>query len=161
MRKIDKIIVHCTATDNRSNNRIKDLIEFHKGSPLKKFWWGGKWVPGRGFRNIGYHKYIDPQGVLHNGRDVETIGAHCEGENAHSIGVCLGGLNDFRPIQFQTLKAVIINLCATFTLNPLTDVYPHNYFNPNKSCPNFDLREWLEKEFTNGADTGSGTEGKI
>lgn len=163
MRKIDKIIIHCTASSSRMNNRFKDVVAFHKGSPKKKFWWNNRWELGRGFRDIGYHKYIDPQGVLWNGRPVETIGAHCEGENAHSIGICLGGLDEFRPEQFNTLKAVLINLCANFSLNPLTDVYPHNHFNPQKSCPNFDLREWLEKEFNHGQATATATrtEGEI
>jgi N-acetylmuramoyl-L-alanine amidase len=150
MRIIDKLIIHCTASDGPRDNAFANVVAFHKCPINKGFWWNGKWEKGRGFKDIGYHKYIDRFGGLWNGRAIETIGAHCKDENAHSIGICLAGNKVFDPKQFETLKNVVTLLCATFNLHPLTDVYPHNHFNKDKTCPNFDVEAWLKKEFGNG-----------
>lgn len=158
MRTINKLIIHCTGSDGPRDNALKNIVAFHKCPANKKFWWNGKWENGRGFKDIGYHKYIDRFGGLNNGRAVEVVGSHCKDENSHSIGICLAGDKVFDPKQFDMLKNVVTNLCATFNLNPLRDVYPHNHFNKNKTCPNFDVQAWLKKEFGNaGTTTTNGT----
>ena len=78
MRKIDKVIIHCSATPEGKDYTVEDIDRWHRE---------------RGFDCIGYHYVIYRDGSVHKGRDVAKIGAHCKGQNANSIGVCyIGGM---------------------------------------------------------------------
>jgi SAM-dependent methyltransferase len=78
MRKIDRIIIHCTATPQGREVTVGEVDRWHRA---------------RGFSGIGYHYLIGLDGNMRTGRSVKQAGAHCEGQNAHSIGVCyVGGL---------------------------------------------------------------------
>lgn len=56
----------------------------------------------RGWRDIGYHFFIENDGLVENGRKVGTIGAHCIGKNYNSIGICLAGnFNNSTPSKAQ------------------------------------------------------------
>lgn len=48
---------------------------------------------GRGFRAIGYHALIFPDGKLRQGRPLPQQGAHAQGWNGVAIGLCLVGDN--------------------------------------------------------------------
>jgi N-acetyl-anhydromuramyl-L-alanine amidase AmpD len=124
-RQINKIILHCSASDNASHDNIDTIREWHKR---------------RGFIDIGYHYVITQKGFVFNGRDLFVTGAHCQGENINSIGICLTGRQFFKPAQFKAAR----NLCETLFVNfnlTQNDVYPHNYFNKFKTCPNFNLNK--------------------
>ena len=78
MRKITKIIVHCSATPEGRAVTVEDMDKWHRE---------------RGFDSIGYHFIIYLDGSIHLGRPIERPGAHCIGQNITSIGVCyIGGL---------------------------------------------------------------------
>ena len=78
MRKITKIIVHCSATPEGRDYTVADIDRWHRQ---------------KGWNGIGYHFVIYRDGSVHTGRDVEVMGAHCTGQNANSIGVCyIGGM---------------------------------------------------------------------
>jgi N-acetylmuramoyl-L-alanine amidase len=80
MRKINEIIVHCTATPEGRHVTVADVDNWHRA---------------RTFNGIGYHYLIYLDGSIHQGRPIERIGAHCKqgGHNRYSIGVCyVGGL---------------------------------------------------------------------
>jgi N-acetylmuramoyl-L-alanine amidase len=121
MRKINKIILHCSASDAR-HQTAKMVNEWHKK---------------RGWKKIGYHYFIGPDGKLEKGRKLEEIGAHCKGENSNSIGICLAGNMRFRPCQFGTLKRLLRELKPKF---PKATVHGHNEFTINKLCPVFDVK---------------------
>ena len=70
MRKIDKIIVHCSATPKGKHFSAETIKSWH----LK-----------RGFSDIGYHFIIHLDGSLEYGRMVNIQGAHCKGENKFSM----------------------------------------------------------------------------
>ena len=57
-----------------------------------------------GWSGIGYHFYVRKNGDIFYGRPVETVGAHCTGFNANSIGVCFEG--DF---QNETMSEKQLN----------------------------------------------------
>ena len=44
-----------------------------------------------GWAGIGYHFYIRKDGKIYRGRPIEKIGAHTEGYNGVSVGVCFEG----------------------------------------------------------------------
>jgi len=76
MRKIDLIVLHCSATRADRCYTEYDLITDH----LR-----------RGFSGAGYHYYIRKDGSIKSLRPVDKSGAHARGYNAHSIGVCYEG----------------------------------------------------------------------
>ena len=130
-RTITEIIVHCTATAEGKDYTVEDIRKWHKE---------------RGWSDIGYHYVIDRKGHILQGRDVDTIGAHCDGHNAHSIGVVyVGGLSALngKPKDTRTLaqKAGLIR-CLTELKNlyPQAKIYGHCDFS-SKECPCFDAKQ--------------------
>lgn len=129
MRKIDKIIIHCSATPEGKSFTVADIDRWHRD---------------RGWQGIGYHYVIYLDGSTHKGRSEEIIGAHCSGQNAHSIGICyIGGLDasgkakDTRtPAQKKALHELVSDLKTRY---PEATVHGHNEF-ANKDCPCFDVK---------------------
>ena len=128
MRRIDKIILHCSATLPGQRVDVETITRWHKQ---------------RGFKTIGYHFFIDRSGAIHAGRPLEQQGAHCKGQNAHSIGICYeGGLNkEGKPLDTRTIlqriamKELVAQLLFQF---PDATVHGHREF-ANKACPCFDV----------------------
>ena len=90
MRKIDLIVIHCSATRADRCYTEYDLTTDH----LR-----------RGFSGAGYHFYIRKNGDIKSLRPLSLPGAHVRGWNAGSIGVCYeGGLDECgRPADTRTL----------------------------------------------------------
>ena len=131
MRTINKIIIHCTATPEGRTTTVADVTAWHKQ---------------RGFSTIGYHYLIGLNGEVWKGRDIAQAGAHCEGQNSNSIGVCyVGGLTtdgktakDTRTqAQKSALKTLISELKQKY---PAATIHGHNEF-ANKACPSFDVKK--------------------
>lgn len=127
MRKINEIIVHCTATKEGKDYTVADIDRWHRQ---------------RGFKSIGYHWVVYRDGSVFPGRAENIVGAHCKGHNAHSIGVVyIGGLDaegepkDTRTAaQKQALKRLLIGLRKKY---PDAAIYGHRDF-AAKACPCFD-----------------------
>ena len=81
MRKIDLIVIHCSATRVDRTLTAFDLETLHRR---------------RGFNGTGYHYYIRKDGTTLLTRPIERIGAHVKGFNASSIGICYEGGLDCR-----------------------------------------------------------------
>jgi N-acetylmuramoyl-L-alanine amidase len=134
VRKINYLVVHCSASQATSNLSAKDIEKDHKE---------------RGFLSIGYHYVIKRDGTLETGRPIHKPGAHVEGHNHDSIGICLvGGVkkdgvtpeNNFTAAQFATLRDILETLQEAF---PEAEVLGHRDFKGvRKACPCFDVREW-------------------
>ena len=78
MRKINEIIVHCTATAEGKDFKAADIDRWHKA---------------KGWNGIGYHHVVDLDGTVEPGRPESEVGAHCLKHNKNSIGVVyVGGL---------------------------------------------------------------------
>jgi N-acetylmuramoyl-L-alanine amidase len=135
-RTITEIIVHCTATAEGKDYTVDDIRKWHTAKPPQ----------GRGWSDIGYHYVIDRKGHILPGRDVDIIGAHCEGHNAHSIGVVyIGGVSALngKPKDTRTLaqKAGLIRcLTELRILYPSSKIYGHCDFTKSKPCPCFDAK---------------------
>lgn len=127
MRRIDEIIVHCSATIEGWHFTTADITRWHKQ---------------RGFKCIGYHYVVYLDGSIHEGRPIEEVGAHCTNHNAHSIGICyVGGLNKAgKPTDTRTQaqKDALCDLLRRLVVQyPNAKIYGHNEF-ANKACPCFD-----------------------
>lgn len=130
MRKIDEIIIHCSATPRGRDVTVAEIARWHRQ---------------RGFRTVGYHFVIYLDGSVHRGRPIEQEGAHCTGHNANSIGVCyVGGVEadgvtaaDTRTdAQRLALAALVGELRTRF---PRATVHGHNEF-AQKACPCFNVK---------------------
>lgn len=134
MRKIDKIIVHCTATIAGREYTVDDIRSWH--------------VQGNGWSDIGYHWVIGLNGEIWAGRPEHKVGAHCSGYNANSIGVCyVGGLSknngasDTRTQkQKQSLRLLLSDLKERY---PNAKIHGHRDFS-KKACPCFDAKKEYE-----------------
>lgn len=130
-RKIDKIIIHCTATAEGKDYDVATIRQWHLQ---------------RGFNDIGYHYVIYRDGSIHGGRAESKIGAHCTGQNAHSIGVCyVGGLDrngkEPKDTRTEAQKASLVRLVRGLrTKYPNATIHGHNEF-AAKACPCFDVRK--------------------
>ena len=135
-RTITEIIVHCTATPEGKDYTVDDIRKWHTTKPPQ----------GRGWSDIGYHYVIDRKGHILTGRDVDIIGAHCDGHNAHSIGVVyIGGVSALngKPKDTRTLaqKAGLIRcLTELKSMYPQAKIYGHCDFS-SKECPCFNAKQ--------------------
>lgn len=135
MRKINKIILHCTATPECRPTSVEEIRRWH--------------VEGRGWSDIGYHYVVHLDGSVSVGRPLRRSGAHCKGHNKNSIGIAyVGGIDriDFKPLdtrteeQISSLYELIMNLMKDY---PEATLHGHNEFS-NKACPSFDVNKEYE-----------------
>lgn len=122
MRKITRHIIHCS--DSLSGD-VKSIRHYHVS---------------KGWKDIGYHFIIRPDGVIEQGRPLEQMGAHCKDQNKFSIGTCLIGRSIFTDNQINSLKRLHKTLESIFGR---LDKYGHKDFNKNKTCPNFEVYKIL------------------
>lgn len=80
IRKVNQIVIHCSASPENKNYTFEQCIKDHKA---------------RGFKKCGYHRFISKDGTIHIGRHFNEIGAHAgNGKNHDTIGICYeGGLD--------------------------------------------------------------------
>ena len=129
MRKISKIILHCSATKEGQDIRAADIRRWH--------------MEGNGWKDIGYHFVIDLDGKIELGRAIGEVGAHCSGQNQESIGVCyVGGLDrDGKPADTRTdrqIESMCLLLHVLHRMWPEATLHGHNEF-ARKACPCFDV----------------------
>ncbi|WP_196007831.1 peptidoglycan recognition protein family protein [Clostridium tyrobutyricum] len=69
-----------------------------------------QWHKANGWAGIGYHYFVTKDGKVYTGRPENAIGAHCPGENDHSIGICAEGayMTETMP---EVQKQAIVDLC--------------------------------------------------
>lgn len=128
MRRINEIIVHCTATEQGKEYHAADI---------------NRWHNQRGFAGIGYHFVVCLDGTIEAGRPISKPGAHCKSHNAESIGIAyVGGIKGFNAADTRTeaQKAALVGLIRTLlhcypSINRITS---HHDYNPLKACPSFD-----------------------
>ena len=127
MRKIDLIIVHCSAVRPNQTSSVAQINAWHKKL---------------GWKCIGYHYVIRRDGTVEKGRDEASIGAHCSGYNKFSIGVCYeGGLamdGSPKDTRSDAQKASLLKLLKELKQRyPSAKIRGHCDF-ANKACPCFD-----------------------
>lgn len=126
MRTFEYIVVHTGAAYNFKRKRVEhhsfEIVKRDHMLPVARFDGAGKLVPGtggRGFRDIGYNRYIEVDGKIRLGRLDKVAGAHTEGFNDRSLGVCCSGSGDhepFNPAQLRSLVAQCSAWCRLYNL---------------------------------------------
>jgi len=136
VRKITKIILHCSATREGRDHKMEEIRQWH----LNKGW-----------RDIGYNYVIELDGSIRKGRSKLISGAHTRGHNKESIGICyIGGVEATRnskggwtpkdtrtDAQKESLRDLLIHLSIKY---PDATLHGHNEF-AAKACPSFDVQK--------------------
>lgn len=129
MRKINELIVHCSATPEGRDVKTSIIRDWHIRL--------NKWI------DIGYHYVIELDGSVHMGRPETIVGAHCQGHNANSIGICyVGGVakDGKTPKDTRTeaqKKSLTLLLKMLRKKYPQAKIHGHKDF-AKKACPSFD-----------------------
>lgn len=140
---IDSVVVHCAATPNGQHFTAEQIDQWHAERGFKR---DMSIRPGYAkLQHIGYHYVITLDGQLHRGRPLEEVGAHAQGYNAKSIGICMVGTDQFSLRQWEMLLKLIQRLEAL--LDTVLKLYGHNELNPHKLCPGFDVPAWVKRKF--------------
>lgn len=167
-RKLNGIVIHCAATPNGKDFKAKDIDNMHKARGFKR-----DRQMARSFNtelpHIGYHYVIEVDGNIAFGRHMEEVGAHVQGSNAKTIGVCMIGTDKFTAKQWASLKQLMTTICNTIlgqslpadkTLPKLREmgisIKGHRDYSPDKNgdgvidrrdwlkiCPGYSVAEWL------------------
>lgn len=137
-RRINYIVVHCTATPEGQAKTVEQIRKEHKAE---------------GWSDIGYHYVVTLDGKVHLGRDVDVSGAHVSGHNADSIGVVyVGGLEKDSSKPYEQLKpkdtrtgaqktALMMLLMDLRRLYPKAVIQGHcDFLGVKKACPSFDAK---------------------
>jgi len=133
------IVIHCSQT--RPSQKDVDA----------------KWIDRvhreRGWTMIGYAKVIKRDGTVEQGRADDAVQAHVKGYNHTAYGLCLvGGAKEedwqkpednFTAEQWESLKLTLDELVQKY---PDAQIVGHYMLDENKTCPNFNVREYLLNE---------------
>ena len=135
MRRIDNIVLHCTATPQ--GTRVESILAYWRNTL--------KW------RNVGYHFLIEANGRVHALAPIEQVTNGVAGHNSNSIHISyIGGVDsngravDNRtPQQRKEMLRLVREMRAKF---PTARIRGHRDFpNVRKECPSFDVARWLRE----------------
>jgi len=126
-RRITEVIIHHTwqptAAQYRGLATVRGVRQYH--------------MEVRGWSDNGYHIMIGPPGDIFLCRPLARAGAHCLGQNEHSVGLSyIANFDEENPAQYPGLEVgqkVVAGLLERFELAP-DDVYFHRDY-ANKTCP--------------------------
>lgn len=151
-RAIRVAVIHCSASANGKPLTVQELDRWHK---LRGFRRDPKLI---GFnapelKHIGYHFVIDVDGNVTSCRGEREMGAHVQGYNQDSLGICLVGTDAFTAAQWRALRNLVTGLQVR---HRGIKVKGHRDFSPDqnangiiepfewlKTCPGFDVAGWL------------------
>lgn len=169
-RTIHSIIIHCAATPNGKPFTIADIDAMHKMRGFKRDRQAARNLNPE-LKHIGYHFVVEVDGSVRAGRGLEEIGAHVQGSNAKTIGVCMIGTDKFTQEQWIALRECLVNMSskilgrtimtADSMLQSFKDVAisikGHRDYSPDlngngiiernewlKTCPGFDVSAWTK-----------------
>lgn len=87
VKRIDTIILHHSASETATPQSIHNA-HLHNG-------WAG----------AGYHLLVRKDGTIYKLRPIKNVGAHCEGHNQLSIGICFEGNFEKEKMTTAQIKA--------------------------------------------------------
>lgn len=136
---VKEVILHTSATpgnwhEGKTVHQMRDEID--------------QWHKQRGWRGIGYHFVVAPNGDVARGRFLSEIGAHVQGRNRGTIGICMipsrthDGVKTFDAYFTKAQRKTVLQLVSD--LPGIERVTGHNDF-AAKECPGFKVRssDWL------------------
>lgn len=130
---VDEMDLHCAAVPSGwyMTCRNVEIVPTIRGWHIK-----------RGWRDIGYHYVIPPDGEILTGRPAEQIGAGVVGNNRGVLHVLLiekfevTRIGKFHDYYTEKQRDAVRKLARTFGI---TDIKGHNDYAP-KLCPGFKVQ---------------------
>jgi N-acetylmuramoyl-L-alanine amidase len=143
MREITDIIVHEADTPTGKEFFARDIDSWHVERGFKRTAsWIARFNPD--FKAIGYHYVIDVSGLVETGRHADEVGAHCQGHNANSIGICLIGKGKYNSSQWASLQVLLEALIGKY---PGAVIRGHRQYDSaiaqGKTCPDFNVEQYV------------------
>ena len=147
-RRVHTTFIHCSWSDHK-HHTIADVWKWH--------------VIDNGWKDIGYHYFIDFDGEIWEGRPLHKAPAAQARNNRGTIAVCVhGGQNDkpdaFTKKQYEALKKISRDIDEAYAGNMRfrghTEVAA-------KQCPVFDYKSTLGLDAKGGMIEGVPTEKKL
>ena len=136
---VTEIILHCADTrpdwmaGRPPSEKVAEIRRWH--------------VEQRGWRDIGYYWVSDRNGAVAPGRRETEIGAHVEGHNRGTLGICLlGGYGasaddpfekNFTSAQAAAVKRLIGEIKGRTAIGKVSG---HNDYT-SKACPGFRVKQ--------------------
>jgi len=101
-----------------------------------------RWHLNNGWSGIGYHFLIRKDGSIEQGRPMNMVGAHCYGENRHTVGINVVG--DFtwaepEPEQLDSAARLVAALCTYYGFGPSDRTVLGHCDLSNTACPGENL----------------------
>jgi len=103
------------------------------------------WHAARFRLGTGYHRIIEADGGVLDGRKVQRVGAHARGSNMNSVGICVVGDNTKADCHWTTRQsdALAKTLMYYHTLYPLAQVCGHrDTMGAHTLCPGLSVAKW-------------------
>lgn len=140
---VNRAILHCAAVpDGWADKRSAAFAALEVD----------RWHRENGWKGIGYHFVVMPDGSIALGRSVYEAGAHTIGQNSGSVGILMvekqgvirieeTPLINFGQLQIAAVKGILSTLAA---INPKLLVKGHNDYD-RRLCPSFKVKssDWL------------------
>lgn len=93
-----------------------------------------QWHLERGWAGIGYHFYIRKDGRIYRGRPEWAVGAHAQGHNKRSVGICCEGSYMTETMPQAQFDALVGLVREEMTKYPGAKVLRHRDVN-STDCP--------------------------
>lgn len=148
VRKIDRVIIHCSDTPTGRDVGLREIDQWHKERGFS---------PSKDGLYCGYHWIIRIDGVIEMGRKEIEAGIHVAGHNRNSVGICLVGRGQYNEDQLASLLYLLGQTLDAYGLEP-KNVFGHYEFNQGKSCPMINmeaLRDSLEMYLNERGKSGA------
>lgn len=130
MRRIDNIVLHCTATQLTTT---VESIQRH-------------WRTSLGWRNPGYHIVVRSDGTWQRLASDSAVTNGVAGHNANSLHIAyIGGQHTLDWTQEQQLT-ILAHIARWQRMYPKARILGHRDFpNVAKECPRVNTSDWLQK----------------
>lgn len=171
-RQISLIVIHCSASPNGdglfrvspgapgSSTPVQTIDGWHAQRGFKRSAaWRQKQNPD--LASIGYHFVIYLDGTVATGRHVDEVGAHVQGFNQKSLGICMVGTDKFTAAQWGSLRGLVSTLR---NIHPDARPVGHRDLSPDqnkngivepfewlKTCPSFNVASWTKNDMVTPA----------
>jgi N-acetylmuramoyl-L-alanine amidase len=130
---VEEAVLHCAAVPSgwymqHRNDEVVSVIR--------------RWHVQRGWRDIGYHYVITPDGEHMTGRPADQIGAGVVGHNRGVLHILMierfqvNRIGKFHDYFTEKQRDTVRKLCRTFGI---TQIRGHNDYAP-KLCPGFKVK---------------------
>lgn len=169
-RNIRLIVIHCSASPNERTlftgkygtpgfrSPVMEVDAWHQARNFHRdTYWRGRQNPS--LEAVGYHYIIARNAAVFAGRHEDEPGAHVQGWNAASLGICLIGTDKFTDLQWAMLAQTVsgtakrLNIPIAPPTLSIRDgkryvvtpgICGHNEIpGVAKACPGFDVSAWL------------------